>query len=124
MKVTGDDSSQPVSSPVGDGGAAPALPFPEDLNLVPVSRWPTTLPNETVQRVLATPVDRPGWSVAAAAGTPRVSIVVVTFDSLVFTRLCLESLLAARRPHFEVIVVDNGSKIGRASCRERVYVLV
>ena len=35
------------------------------------------------------------FAVAATAGIRAASIVVVTFDGLVFTRLCLESLLAA-----------------------------
>jgi GT2 family glycosyltransferase len=43
----------------------------------------------------------------------RASIIVVTFDNLVFTRLCLESLLGnTRYPNYEVIVVDNGSRDG------------
>jgi GT2 family glycosyltransferase len=88
--------------------------FPQDLVLVPVSRWPTTLPSESIEVVRDTPVDRrlpvhvhPGHE------APDVSIVVVTRNALVFTRLCLESLLAT--PHalaYEVIVVDNGSTDG------------
>jgi GT2 family glycosyltransferase len=38
------------------------------------------------------------------------SVVVVTFNNLVYTRLCLESLLAnTDGPGYEVLVVDNGS---------------
>ena len=45
--------------------------------------------------------------------TPDVSIVVVTLDRLVFTRLCLESLLSEiSSPDVEIIVVDNGSTDG------------
>ena len=41
---------------------------------------------------------------------PRVSIVVITRDQLVFTKLCLESVLAnTDYPVYELIVVDNGS---------------
>jgi GT2 family glycosyltransferase len=44
---------------------------------------------------------------------PLVSIVVVTYNGLVFTRLCLESLLAhSQSPAFEVVVVDNDSRDG------------
>ena len=91
-------------------GARPA--FPEDLALTPESRWPTVLPAATQSAVLEPPVAarvrRRG-----DGGQPLASIVVVTFDGLVFTRLCLESLLAAESPvAFEAIVVDNGSSDG------------
>ena len=44
---------------------------------------------------------------------PRMSIVVVTFNQLVFTRLCLETLLTQTEyPNYEVIVVDNASSDG------------
>ena len=86
--------------------------FPADLVLTPVSRWPTTLPEQTQLAVMDAPiasrVRRRGDS-----GHPAASIVVVTFDGLVFTRLCLESLLAADTAiAFEVIVVDNASTDG------------
>lgn len=53
----------------------------------------------------------PGPSVPAArAAVPRVSIVVITRDNLVFSKLCLESVLAnTDYPDYEVIAVDNGS---------------
>jgi GT2 family glycosyltransferase len=83
--------------------------FPRDLVLAPVSRWPTTLPDESIRAVLATPL---AHRVARrqAAARPAVSIVMVTHDGLVFSRLCLESLVAASGiTDFEVIVVDNAS---------------
>ena len=41
---------------------------------------------------------------------PRVSIVVITRDNLVFSKLCLESVIAnTDYPDYELIVVDNGS---------------
>jgi polysaccharide pyruvyl transferase CsaB len=40
----------------------------------------------------------------------KVSIIIVTFNSLELNRLCLESLYARTEwPNYEVIVVDNGS---------------
>jgi GT2 family glycosyltransferase len=81
--------------------------------LSPISRWPTRLPEATVKTVLArsvpkTPANRGGR-------TPAVSIIVPTFNSLVFTRLCLETLLANTGPPcHEVVVVDNGSSDGTA----------
>jgi GT2 family glycosyltransferase len=88
--------------------------FPAWLDLRPVSRRPTVLPPESVERV---------WS-GALASLPRprrqarstaalASVVVVTNDGLVFTRMCLETLLAnTAYPRLEVVVVDNGSSDG------------
>ena len=88
--------------------------FPDDLVLVPVSRNPTVLADDTVNRVLATPLERTVPAFRPDPGiAPRASIVVVTHNALVFTRLCLESLLAApSTAHDEVIVVDNASTDG------------
>jgi GT2 family glycosyltransferase len=42
-----------------------------------------------------------------------VSIIIVTFNNLVYTRMSLESVLASTLyPNYEVLVVDNGSKDG------------
>jgi GT2 family glycosyltransferase len=75
------------------------------------SRRPTTLPEETERAALEAPLP---VSVVAPTGAPAdVSAVVVTHNGLVFTRLCLESVLASRSiPNLEVIVVDNGSTDG------------
>jgi GT2 family glycosyltransferase/SAM-dependent methyltransferase/uncharacterized coiled-coil protein SlyX len=44
---------------------------------------------------------------------PRASIVVVTYNNLALTRLCLESVLRnTEYPNYEVIVVDNASSDG------------
>ncbi len=41
---------------------------------------------------------------------PAVSVVVVTYDNLPYSKLCLESLLGnTAYPRYEIIVVDNGS---------------
>jgi GT2 family glycosyltransferase len=45
---------------------------------------------------------------------PRFSIVVPTCDQLIFTRLCLETLLDHEQADAELIVVDNGSTDGTA----------
>jgi GT2 family glycosyltransferase len=86
--------------------------FPADLVLTPVSRWPTTLPEPTRLTVMAAPIASRVRR-RRDSGHPAASIVVVTFEGLVFTRLCLESLLAADTAMpFEVIVVDNASTDG------------
>jgi len=43
---------------------------------------------------------------------PRVSIVVVTYNNIDYTRLCLESLYRTIYPSIQVIVVDNASTDG------------
>ncbi len=79
--------------------------LPPSLQLTPVSRRPLVLPNETIRAV----VERPVPSVSLEDNLPRASIVVVTFNDLVLTRLTLESVLAnTDAPLYELIVVDNG----------------
>jgi GT2 family glycosyltransferase len=86
--------------------------LPATLDLIPVSRRPTTLRSETVEAVLSrlipeTEGDRLG------ARRHDVSIVVAAPDGLAFTRLCLESvLLNSAEADAELIVVDNGSRDG------------
>ena len=81
---------------------------PGPLSVVPVSRRPTRLPQETVDAVLARPIPFP-----AVGLKPEASIVVVTVDGLPFTRLCLESVLGhTEEAGFELVVVDNGSSDG------------
>lgn len=90
-------------------------PFPPTLVLTPTSRWPTTLPDATIGTVMnsgpsgrAEPVDTFGPATVASA-----SIVIVTFNNLVFNKLCLESMVAdTEYPNCEIIVVDNGSTDG------------
>ena len=102
-------------------GARPAargVGFPESMPLEPVSRRPTVLPRETVEAASATPVR----SFEAAAGNAKASasVVVVTHDNLVFTRLCLQSVLAHTGEGFELVVVDNGSGDGTPSYLARL----
>jgi len=104
-----------------------AAAFPPDMVLTPVSRRPIRLADATVETVLMRPVPRfrgSGQASAkeqAQADGKRVSIVVVTHENLMFTRLCLESVLAnTRNPSYEVIVVDNGSTDGTATYLRRL----
>ena len=88
----------------------PPPPFAPSLRLTPRSRRPLRLPEETVRAVLSSEVVRCG---AESGASPRATIVVVTFNQLVCTRLCLESLLAtAAGASYEVVVVDNASTDG------------
>ena len=56
----------------------------------------------------------------------KLSIIVPVYNMASDGKLnyCLDSLAAQTISDYEVITVDDASKIGRASCRERVYVLV
>jgi GT2 family glycosyltransferase len=93
----------------GRAGEVPRGPFPYGMSLEPVSRRPTKLAPATLAAIEAMP---PSPAVSAAP-EPRASVVVVSFNSLPFTRLCLESVLAnTGEPAFELIVVDNASGDG------------
>jgi ABC-type multidrug transport system ATPase subunit/GT2 family glycosyltransferase len=98
-------------------GRPRAVPIPDDLVLTPESRRPLVLPEATRATVLARPVGAP----VSGDTTPTVaSVVVVTYDNLVCTRLCLESVLGADGPAVEVIAVDNGSTDGTPAYLERL----
>ena len=86
-------------------------PFPVELDLRLESKRPARLPADTEREILAAPLpDSTGHS---STGVPETSIVVLTQDNLVFTRMCLESVLASTDgPTFEVVVVDNDSADG------------
>jgi GT2 family glycosyltransferase len=92
--------------------SSPAAALPATLDLIPISRRPTTLRPQTLEVALGRPIpdtrgDRLGHR------THDASIVVVAPDGLAFTRLCLESvLLSAEDADLELIVVDNGSGDG------------
>jgi GT2 family glycosyltransferase len=78
------------------------------MDLAPTSRRPIHLPDETVETILLRPV--PAFEPKRIGVGRSASIVVVTYDNLLFTRLCLESVLAMTEyPDYELIVVDNAS---------------
>jgi GT2 family glycosyltransferase len=86
-------------------------PFPADLVIAPESRRPTRLPQATIDAVLSRPVP----AIAGAAQPARgklASIVMVSYDNLVFTRLAVECVLANTDFPYELIVVDNDSHDG------------
>jgi GT2 family glycosyltransferase len=103
--------------------------FLPTLLLTVVGRAPTRLPDATIKAVLGRPVPHyalPCENEAAVQGSStHASIIVVTFNNLVYTRLCLESVLANTvYPGYEIIVVDNGSTDGTVaylSALTRVY---
>src|SRR5215831_9458735 len=83
-------------------------PFRRELDLRLASKRPARLLPETEWRILSAPL--PAALGRSPAGSPEASIVVLTHDNLVFTRMCLESALVnTEAPDFELIVVDNAS---------------
>lgn len=83
--------------------------LPDWLVIQQLKRWPATLPAETLQILERLGLPRENRD----GGDPLASIVIVTFNGLPFTKLCLHSLLAnTEGPAFEVILVDNGSQDG------------
>jgi GT2 family glycosyltransferase len=91
--------------------AATARPLPSHLPLTPVSRRPIKLPEITERTVLNRPV--PAFVTRRDAAGFDASIVVVTHDGLVFTRMCLESILAnPGNANAEIVIVDNASADG------------
>jgi GT2 family glycosyltransferase len=78
----------------------------DGLLLDPVSRRPLRLRDADARSVLARPVPR-----SADANADGTSVVVVTYDNLLFTRICLESILASGGGE-QIVVVDNGSTDG------------
>ena len=59
-----------------------------------------------------------GWDAIEAATRnlfPLASVIVVSFNTLAFTRLCVASILAnTEYPNYELILIDNGSSDGSA----------
>lgn len=78
----------------------------EGLVLAPVARRPLRLREAAARSVLARPA--PVFGDAPKDGS---SVVIVSYDNLVFTRICLESVLAGGDGE-QIIVVDNGSTDG------------
>jgi GT2 family glycosyltransferase len=99
--------------------------FPATMDLIPISRRPTTLPDDTVRTVLERPLPPVIAHSRIPSGEDRsrpvASIVVVTYDNLVFTRMCLESVLSSMTgDKVELIVVDNGSSDGTVEYLEQL----
>ena|GEM_PF-77338 len=79
-----------------------------DLVIEPVGKNPLRLTDATTSRVASAAV--PHVPRMYFDDTPRASVVVVTCNNAVLTKLCLGSVLVnTEGPSFELIVVDNGS---------------
>jgi GT2 family glycosyltransferase len=60
-------------------------------------------------------------SLTPRSTTPRVSIVVLSWNGKALTLSCLESLLSLDYEPFDVVVVDNGSTDGTAAAVRTAY---
>jgi GT2 family glycosyltransferase len=87
--------------------------LPAALELVPLSRRPMTLPAATVDAVLTRPIPDTRVNCLGRERGRKVSVVVVAPKGLVYTRLCLESILVETDDlDLDLVVVDNGSSDG------------
>lgn len=103
-----------MSAPVAGRARTGRSPLPSDLDLTPLARRPLRLDVRTVQRVLERPIPT-----CSPVGAPAVSIVMVSYDDLVVTRLAIESILTSTHDvAYELIVVDNASTDGTCAYLE------
>jgi GT2 family glycosyltransferase len=101
----------------GAPAPAPLISAPRDhsalphwLVLEPVQRNPVELEPVTLEAVMALSPPRPLSALAPSAHRrPGASVIVPVRDGLVFTRMCLASVLADDLVPLELIVIDNGS---------------
>jgi GT2 family glycosyltransferase len=100
-----------AGTPSVSNDQCPGQAMPPSLVLEPTSRNPVELDPGTVAAIMAQPSPEP-WrhNHAGAHRRPEVSVIVPVRDGLVFTKMCLASLLADDRPPVEVIILDNGSE--------------
>jgi ATP-binding cassette subfamily B protein len=94
------------SSPRSAGGS---VAFNPSIDLLPASRKPMLLRQETVRAVEAAPpaVVR---ALVSDQTRPRVSIVIPLFGQLPLVKLCLQSVLHnTAAPMYELVIVDNGA---------------
>ena len=90
-------------------GSETGTPLPADLVLTPLSKRPTVLVADSIDVLRYLPLPTAAPVTDAGRSVVSESIIIVTYDNLVFTRMCLETTLATTTPDAEVIVVDNGS---------------
>src|SRR3989344_5030784 len=58
---------------------------------------------------------------AKTVKSPSVSIIILNYNGLDFSRQCLRSALKTSYPNFQVYLVDNGSKINEAEILRKEF---
>ncbi|HEC93172.1 MAG TPA: glycosyltransferase family 2 protein, partial [Candidatus Atribacteria bacterium] len=58
---------------------------------------------------------------SAKQSVPKVSIIVLNYNGIEDTIICLNSLLGMKYPNYEIIVVDNGSENDEAKRLSHIY---
>ena len=113
LGVSNKSSSTPQPSPTL---------LPESLVIAPISRLPTRLPDETNQTALALPIPmaRP---TRRTDSKWRASVIVVTYNGLLYTKMCLAVLIANWPDGDELIIVDNASTDGTPDFLREVMAL-
>jgi GT2 family glycosyltransferase len=96
--------------PHGAQGTVRSVPWPHDLDLTPTSRRPPELPEATLAAVLG--ADPGARARRPAPLRPSASVVVVSWNTRAFTRMCVETVLGTVGGDAELIVVDNASADG------------
>jgi GT2 family glycosyltransferase len=107
------DSKLVLTRLLQDAGVSVRLhrpkPFPRSMVLEPMSRQPVKLAPATLHAANNDPIST--VEPADEKSVANASIIMVTFDNLVISRLSLETLLAYTGD-CEIVVVDNGSSDG------------
>jgi GT2 family glycosyltransferase len=92
--------------------SSPSAELPPNLVVVPTSRWPTRLQDETLQ--IASTLQPPVVSIIGKLKSERkASVILVTHNGLPYTKMCLNTLLGEDwHCDDELIIVDNASSDG------------
>ncbi|MFJ8042067.1 glycosyltransferase family 2 protein [Kitasatospora sp. NPDC096147] len=100
VEATGADPADP-------GGTYRALVVAAHRALGPAPDWPAPRRAPSTSATSGGPPRRVGGPRMPAGPPPRLSVVIATHDRPELLRQCLDSLLRADGPPYEVLVVDN-----------------
>jgi GT2 family glycosyltransferase/SAM-dependent methyltransferase len=113
----GPDAPAPAATIPAARATPRASHIPADLDLTLQSRRPAKLQEATARAAanLPTPVAGNSRHTSQHTSPPAASVVVVTYNNLPFTKLCLSSLFEnTPAGDYELFVVDNASTDGTA----------
>ncbi|MDQ6930768.1 MAG: glycosyltransferase family 2 protein [Candidatus Eremiobacteraeota bacterium] len=96
-------ATRAVSAPVADVAELPPDPLFADAHCAPVSALVREDPAFVEERLRSRD--------DAAPGAPTASIVMLSWNALVYTQMAVESIRSYTRMPHEIIIVDNGSTL-------------